>query len=236
MRDCKSIHIVDPNQFMQHLSLIKKGLGGFSVLLILLTGCAVHYQDLEGRLRRAVLVSDTKSTEHYILQGADVNSRDHKRGWTPLLYATEAGDEKIVSLLLRYEADPNMVSTQDEISALHRAASNGHLEIAKKLIDSGADINCTDTKLRSTPLMWAVFKRQQSIVRLLLDNKALINVRGHRGESALLIAVSNQDVDIVRLLLAHDAIRDRPDIYGVTPLQEAIRLNNKEIINLLREK
>lgn len=221
---------------MQTLRVNNKYLYCLTIVFVFLSGCMVHSQKTDQQLRSAVLTSDLKSVEHFILQGADVNSKDENRGWTPLLYATEAGDEKIATLLLRHGANPNLVSTENKISALHRAAANGHLKIAKILIENGADIDYQDAKLRSTPLMWAVVKNHKIMVQLLLENKALINARGHRGESALCLAVSNQNVDVVKLLLAHNAIKDRPDIYGATPLQKAIRINNKTIINLLKEK
>jgi len=83
-------------------------------------------------------------------------------------------------------------------------------------------------------MLWAAAKGHFEVAKLLLEHRALINVRGNRGESALYLAVSNQDADMVALLLAHGANKDRPDIYGITPLQKARQLNQSEIIGLLK--
>ena len=84
--------------------------------------------------------------------------------------------------------------------------------------------------------MWASVNGHKEVARLLLDNDALINARGNRGESALFLAVSAEHPEIVKLLLSYGAIKDRPDIYGKTPLQKALELNNQEIINLLNSR
>ncbi len=217
-------------------SMYIKGFLLLNLIFILFSGCVTHSQKAGGGLKNAVLNADTESAEHSLELGADVNLKDQNRGWTPLLFATEAGDTKMVALLLKYGADPNLVSNKNRISALHRAASHGYLKIAERLVEKGADINYQDGQLKSTPLMWAAVNNHRRMVQYLLENNALVNVRGNRGESALLLAVSGRSYDVVKLLLAYGAVKDRPDIYGVTPLQKAIRLKDENIIELLKEK
>jgi len=165
--------------------------------------------------------------------GASANYREDDRGWIPLLFASEAGDERIVRILIDYGADVNMVSSKDKISPLQRSAAKGSPSIVKILIPEGADINHQDAHLRSTPLMWAAAQGHKEVAQILLINNVLKDVRGNRGESALFLAVSAEQVDVVKLLLSFDVNKERPDIYGKTPLQKATELNNLEIMQLL---
>ena len=51
--------------------------------------------------------------------------------------------------------------------ALHRAAGDGKLELARALLDLGADPGVRDRRFDATPLGWAQFFGQSELVRLL---------------------------------------------------------------------
>jgi glutaminase len=63
--------------------------------------------------------------------------------WFELCFACSAGDTEKVSDLLHLGVDINMVDYDDR-SALHIAASDGHLGICKMLMDYGADPGMKD--------------------------------------------------------------------------------------------
>ncbi|MGP1309622.1 MAG: ankyrin repeat domain-containing protein [Phycisphaerales bacterium] len=81
-----------------------------------------------------------------------VNSRD-SRGLTPLGNAAEMGFLKSSEVLLRFGADPSrsfvrrelMNSKREKWTALALAIENGHQEIARVLIEAGADIGKIET-------------------------------------------------------------------------------------------
>ena len=202
-------------------------------LLLLIFSCKLPQQEANLKLHHAVLTNEPKAVQKYLKKGASVDYREAKRGWTPLLFAIEDGNSEIVKLLIDQGADVNIVSTMNNVSPLQRAAAKGDLDIVKMLVRQGADIDHQDAKLRSTPLMWATVNGHINTARYLLENDALFNVRGNRGESALFLAVSTEQIDMVALLVSYNAITDRPDIYGNTPLQKAKELKNIKIINLL---
>ena len=205
------------------------------LFLGLMADCKLQQSEANAKLHQAVLSNQTKAVKKYLKQGASVNYREDNRGWTPLLFAVEAEHYEMVKILVDGGADINMASTKNQVSPLQRAAAKGNLDIIKLLIKGGADLDHQDTKLRSTPLMWACVHGQEAAARLLLDHGALINVRGNRGESALFLAVSAQQVNLVELLISYDAITDRPDIYGITPLQKAMELKNTEMVKILNK-
>ena len=72
-----------------------------------------------------------------------------------LEYVKEGDLESVKSLL---NTNSNLVNQRDEVGAtpLHYAVLNGNREIARLLIDRGADINCRDTRFGATPAGWAI--------------------------------------------------------------------------------
>ena len=78
--------------------------------------------------------------EYLVRAGAPVNSlsrNDLKAA--PIQSAAAAGHAKIVGLLLKYKADPN-VREQGGYTPLHAAAQNGDKEMIRTLLYGGADL------------------------------------------------------------------------------------------------
>jgi uncharacterized protein len=63
----------------------------------------------------------------------------NKGGLTPLLFAVRQGNKASVTALLEAGADVNQVSTGDNTSPLLMATVNGHFDIAKTLLEKGAN-------------------------------------------------------------------------------------------------
>jgi ankyrin repeat protein len=61
-------------------------------------------------------------------------------GNTPLLFSVHRGIQKVAESLLAAGAKPNVVNWSG-FTPLMWAASNGHFELMKQLIDKGADVN-----------------------------------------------------------------------------------------------
>ena len=53
------------------------------------------------------------------------------------------------------------------MTALHMAATHGHVEIVKKLIETGSDLHCVDND-QMTPLHFACSEGNIEIVRMIL--------------------------------------------------------------------
>jgi ankyrin repeat protein len=88
-------------------------------------------------------------------------------------WAAAQGAPNAVELLVSAGFDVHALGRGDLPSnepwhtALHVAAENGNLALAKKLLDLGADPNIADKHYKSNPLGWARHFDQPALVELL---------------------------------------------------------------------
>ncbi|KAF7331411.1 Ankyrin repeat domain-containing protein 50 [Mycena kentingensis (nom. inval.)] len=176
---------------------------------------------------------------HAILQPVLDARLTPERAQAILLPAARAGKTAVVAKLLR-QADPNAYKLRWEETPLHAAAAAGHLDIARQLLDAGADCSRTcDMQYEDDmqPLHLAVRRDDLAMVTLLLERGAPVNdIYGCESMScALPDAVSRGNIEIVRALLAHGADTERPGYYG-SALGHAIRRRDVALIRLLLEE
>ena len=131
----------------------------------------------------------------------------------------EASREMLVAMRQKdYEAVLRLLARGEGRSAeggydpelLLWAAECGGVEVARFLLNNGADINCRSA-VNSTPLMKAVSEGYADIVRLLVEREADVNLVNEFGYTALSEAQDFQEFDqgeIVALLLAAGALED----------------------------
>jgi ankyrin repeat protein len=181
--------------------------------------------------------------------GADINARS-QRGRTPLmLAASREGNAALVRLLLARGADVRGMDA-DGNSALLLAAGNGDREIMRLLIAKGADVNVPNTSLGLTPLGSAVSSNRSDAVRLLLANRARVDVpalnassRVRNGQlalrdtSALMLAAPYAATAIIDHLLRAGAVVNARDERGMTALMLAVASETQDvkIVNRLLE-
>ncbi|HLB41905.1 MAG TPA: ankyrin repeat domain-containing protein, partial [Gammaproteobacteria bacterium] len=138
------------------------------------------------------------------------------------------------------------------MTALHFAAWDNYVEIAKILLNNKADINCLDHRGLS-PLMIAAIRGHENMVVLFLEqgNVIKINQQLNRifGMTALHYAAFYGNEKIVKLLLEHGAYTDfktsepqyidrgsKDEVYirkDSTPLQIAAQRNFTNIVCVL---
>jgi ankyrin repeat protein len=173
-------------------------------------------------------------TELLLARGADPNAKDlvllHG---TALMAAVSASHIEVVRVLLEHGALPNeRISTNN--APLHIASAKGNVDLARLLLDKGADVNLvSDQSIGSnqytgTPLMAAVRGRHLDVAKLLLAYKADPNINSSIGSGALRLAISNVDVETAELLLKNGANANADE-----SLREAVIQGDTDLVRLL---
>lgn len=120
-------------------------------------------------------------------------------------------------------------------TALMWAAANGHTPVVEFLLGEGADINAVDSD-NQTALMYATTGSFVPTVEFLLANGAEVNFQSKKGRfTALTIAASGGNLEIVQLLLEHGADKSLAEGSGSTPLDRARQNGHSAVVALLQE-
>ncbi len=130
---------------------------------------------------------------------------------------------------------------------LHRAAHRNAIEVCRRLIELGADVNASATRWWRTPLAWAADAGCAEAVELLLQHGADVHQDAVAGTTALhAVAMGGSSRGRQRpeayrrtaeLLIAHGADVHRRAIgdRGQTPLDDAVAAGNDAVAAVLRE-
>ncbi|HYI11198.1 MAG TPA: ankyrin repeat domain-containing protein [Thermoanaerobaculia bacterium] len=136
--------------------------------------------------------------------------------------AIALGDAEGVKAMLA--GDPALLHsrTADGFPSAALAIFFRHSELARYLIEQGADVNAAaENALRVAPLHAAAAVRDREIMQLLLDRGADANAKQQMDYTPLHGAASRGDVDMAKLLLEHGAERDAKGSDGTTPADVA---------------
>ena len=163
-----------------------------------------------------------------------MSSMDQGTGDNALVQAAIQGDSGAVGDALEH-GDANAHDAEGW-TALHIAARNGNVEIARLLLaQPGIDVNVKN-KWKSTPLMLAAGVGHLEVVELLLghaDTKVDLQA-AYYGRTALIEAALNGHLDVVEKLVAHGADVNATDKTGRnSALIEAVKNDHGEVATYL---
>jgi ankyrin repeat protein len=113
---------------------------------------------------------------------------------------------------------------------LHLAVREESVEIARMLIDAGADLDVQD-KWERTPLHWAAVYGRVEITRMLIDAKADVNVQDKWDNTPLHWAAIKGNEEIAQMLIDAGARKDIQNNKGNLPYDLT---TNQELQNLLK--
>lgn len=115
-------------------------------------------------------------------------------------------------------------------SPLHLACIMQKFEHVKCLLDLGADVNLKNHRNGFSALMQACAYPDIRIVQLLLQRGADITSTNKNGETALMIACDNNQLEHVKTLIQHnEAVVAVWDKWGHTPLSSAVARGHIDI-------
>ncbi|SJK97930.1 uncharacterized protein ARMOST_01186 [Armillaria ostoyae] len=158
---------------------------------------------------------------------APPNSKDPRsRELMPLHWAAYKGDRTLFSFVLDTEQDVdiNMVDTEGR-SALHLAATGGHEDIARVLLDRNADVTMLDIH-GGTPLHAAAGAGHKFIAeQLLKHDPKTVNAVDRNNRTPLYLSANGGHHEVAMLLLEHSADVNIADVDGCTALHWAVMLS-----------
>lgn len=156
------------------------------------------------------------STVKLLLSLGARRDRNSLFGLTALNGAVTGRSYHAVKTLCMHGALVNKSNNTHGCSPLHMAARDGQVEIAKLLLQFGAESSVTNIN-RRTPLHTAVQYGQLGMARLLLDHDH-INASDRLGFTALHLAVKQGSIELVTLLLEAGADANIANNKGFYPL------------------
>jgi len=171
-------------------------------------GVDINYQE-ESAGATALIMSAMYNfgdiARYLIEKGADI-SIENNTGHTAIM-ASAGSSEEVFDLLVANGADMS-VKLEDGTSAFTLSISGVMSDFvgfgnAKKLLDNGADV---DESFISGPaegytcLMMAARNQRPDIVKFLAENGANVNAKAANGNTPLLLAQEEEDLEMVALL------------------------------------
>ncbi|XP_027916529.1 potassium channel AKT1-like [Vigna unguiculata] len=212
------------NNLLQHLKDLNDPIME-GVLVEIETMLARGRMDLPVSVCFAAARGDDLLLHQLLKRGMDPNESDNNRR-TALHIAASQGKENCVLLLLDYGADPNITDLDGNV-ALWEAMVGEHESVRKVLAENGANLQCGDVG------QFACSAVEQNNLKLLKEIKryggdiTLPSINS--GTTALHVAVSEGNVEMVKYLLDHGASIDKPDKHGWTARGLADQQSHTEI-------
>ena len=251
------------------LSLAVKG-GKYDYVKMLLELCDgkhgnqrvdINFQASDGTtpLIDAVHQEHSALTRLLLEHNADVNKRN-SRGATPLHAAVCVNNADIVSVLLEFHPFIDSRAEPGDVTPLAIAAFEDYTDIVEILANHGASVNIVFTDDESefmlTPLLVAVANGNSDMVSVLLKHGAQIKTPMASVSNALLCAIQENRVQILKILLdfvllsdkslsppssstndeselKHNRLIDITDSSGTSILHSATELGQLEAVELL---
>lgn len=135
-----------------------------------------------------------------------------------------------------YTRTPEVINSKNDTgyTPFLLACYNGNVEVVAFLVDKVESINGVSTY--GTPLMAAVYKKDEKIIDILLKNKVDVNKTDANGTTALHYATLFNNTSIAEKLIHAGAKANMKDGSGKTALDYAVNYNNQKIISLIKNK
>ena len=108
----------------------------------------------------------------------------------------------------------------DDWSIIHYAVYNNLIQLVKKLIDLGVDLNQKDS-YENTPIVLALIRNGDRMLNLLLDNKVKIDIN-FKGENILRLLVVMNTKNLKKLLKIYPNLLNAQDYDDNTLLHNAV--------------
>ena len=191
---------------------------------------------VEARVAEAIKKQDLVQLQTLLdAHPALLNTELKEFNQTPLAFAIETGNKKVIGYLLTCKNIDINHPGIDGTTALHTAAAKGDLASLNLLMTAGADPDTSDS-LQATPLISAAAYGHTEVVRALLarlKKSSQLNRQDQRGYTALTYTAVAGNALIARLLLNHGADPKLESREKKSPAIYAIEHEHPEVVMAL---
>jgi len=161
-----------------------------------------------------------------------------QKGGSPLLDVITSSESsrdiyRQVKQILKNNPDIDVNKEDDGVTPLYAASKNGHLDVARLLVEAGADIDKAKDN-GYTSLHIASLWGHLEVVKYLVEQGADKDKATNVGRTPLYIASAIGRVDVVRVLLEQGADKDKTNNRGLTPVMIAEKEGHNEIVDILK--
>eukprot|EP00833_Pecoramyces_ruminatium_P005024 jgi/Orpsp1_1/1179056/evm.model.c7180000067754.1 len=195
-----------------------------------------HIMDIKNKYRLLLVASEINHWDIaiYLIENLEMKINEKNRlHKTPLMFASEQGNKKIVEYLIEQGA---LVNDKDKNgqSPIIYACKNGKIDVVEYLLKSGAIIDDRDRN-DMTPLMHAAVHGHNDIISFLLEHNADIHARSRSGSSVLIYAAMHNQKETMELLLSYGLDINGKNSGGWTVLMHACKAGKLEVVKYLVE-
>lgn len=192
-----------------------------------------------------IKVDDVSSVERiYSVNSLQPDALLNVNSVTPLMLASFYGSQNVAKWLLVRGAkanartvlkDPDKFPTVGDCTALHMAGARNHLEVARLLVEHGADLSQKDGN-GNTAFILACAKGHLETIKLLIEHGAKTDAPNGDGWTPLLVAADRGQSAVAEFLIAQAADINAGYPGGRTVLMKASERGNEALVRLLIEK
>jgi ankyrin repeat protein len=194
------------------------------VILCYFPATAGSYDDFFAAISR----DDAPAIAALLGRGFDPNT-PNPQGLSGLYLALREPSLKAAEVLIDWPKTNLESRTAQDESPLMMACLKGQLDIARKLIAKGADVN----KPGWAPLHYAATNGHLAIIDLLLENHAYIDAESPNGTTPLMMAAKYGTPEAVRMLLQAGADPMLKNQLGLTAIDFANQASRGDSAGLI---
>ncbi|MFZ6765937.1 ankyrin repeat domain-containing protein [Undibacterium sp. Di26W] len=180
----------------------------------------------------AVRFDQVNTVREFLQKGMDVNSVESTRGESVLMITLREKSMKVFPVLLTHPDLKLEARAMNGDTVLMLACYLGNLQAVKALIERGAEINQPGW----TALHYAAVNGNKEIIALLLEHSAYIDTESPNKTTPLMMAARSGKMNAVALLLDEGADPSLKNDLGLTALDFANEVEQREIAAFLKER
>ncbi|XAR63286.1 hypothetical protein NMG60_11023173 [Bertholletia excelsa] len=195
---------------------------------------------MDSRLLQACWTGDVEKLQILVRDNPSILiSASLEGGESPLHIACKAGHFEFVKEVIKLRRQFAEELNQDGLSPLHIASGTGHKEIVKEILRLDSGLCLIKGRERRIPLHYAAIKGQVDVMRELLsacaDSVEEVTIR---GETALHLAVKNNQFEVLKILVeqlqqfSKGDVLNKKDNQGNTLLHLAVSKKQYEVVDL----